>query len=569
MLKQLLLTRSIAAKRAELDKLNETKFELEQKREAMKAREAELEAAVNEVTEETSEEDRAEVDAAVAEFEAQEAEQDRAETENGEAIVNLQNEIDGLQRELDELNARAAAPVKNTAGNTRKEGKNMIRKFFGLDAEQIRSFLADENVISFLGEVRSAIREKRALNNAGLTIPDNMLGLVREEVARQSKLLPFVNHRRVTGTGRMNIMGKIPEAVWTEMCANINELDLVFNQTEVDGYKVGAFVAICNATLEDSDLALAQEIVDAIGIAIAKALDKAILFGTGSKMPVGIATRLAASSQPAWWGTNDPAFTDLHTSNVQTINVNASSGAAFFIALVAKLAIAKPKYSGDGLFWAMNRKTHLDIMAKALAVNANGAYVANTQLMPVVGGEIVEFEDDQLADYEIIGGFGANYLMAERAGVELASSSEVRFLQDQTVFKGTGRYDGRPLAGEAFVIVNYNNTSPTTSKSFPTDWANEEMNTLGITAAASASNVGKTVLTVADTVAAENPELYYKVGKVAFEVGDDQPASGFNSLTSGTTEITAAAGKIITVIEVNSDDKVVSVGYVASVPKAS
>jgi hypothetical protein len=159
--------------------------------------------------------------------------------------------------------------------------------------------------------------------------------------------------------------------------------------------------------------------------------------------------------------------------------------------------------------------------------------------------------------------------MAERAGVEFASSTEVRFLQDQTVFKGTGRYDGRPIEGKAFVIVNYANSTPTKTRSFAKDWANEEMNALGITAKASASNVGKTVLTVADTLAAENPELYYKVGKVNFEVGDDQPASGFTSLTSGTTEITAAAGKIITVIEVDSDDKVVSVGYVASVPKAS
>ena len=77
------------------------------------------------------------------------------------------------------------------------------------------------------------------------------------------------------------------------------------------------------------------------------------------------------------------------------------------------------------------------------------------------------------------------------------------------------------------------------------------------------------MLTVGNTVADENPELYYKVGKYTFEVGDDQPASGYTSLTSGSTEITAAAGKIITVIEVNSDDKVVSLGYVASVPKAA
>ncbi|MBR5287232.1 MAG: Ig-like domain-containing protein [Clostridia bacterium] len=57
--------------------------------------------------------------------------------------------------------------------------------------------------------------------------------------------------------------------------------------------------------------------------------------------------------------------------------------------------------------------------------------------------------------------------------MQLASSTEYLFLQDQTAFKGTARYDGRPLAGEAFVIVNYNNQAPTTSKSFANDDAND------------------------------------------------------------------------------------------------
>ena len=85
---------------------------------------------------------------------------------------------------------------------------------------------------------------------------------------------------------------------------------------------------------------------------------------------------------------------------------------------------------------------------------------------------MIEFEDDELADYEIIGGFGGNYLLAERAGIEFDSSKDYLFVQDQTVFKGTARYDGRPLAGEAFVIVNYNNTAPTTSATFADDEAN-------------------------------------------------------------------------------------------------
>ena len=569
MLKALMLRRRIDLKKKDLAALRE-------KLEGLNTREAELSQAIEEVE---TEEQRTAVEEEITAFE-----NERNEAQTG--ADQLEQEISELEEELrQEEEAQDTTPPADTgatggetantgAGETATENRGgnipMIRRLKNFTQQEREAFLGNEQVRSFLGEVRTAIAEKRAITGVGLTIPEVMLGLVREEIAANSKLLKFINLRPVGGKGRLNIMGKIPEAVWTEMCANLNELDLAFNQTEVDGYKVGAFIAICNATLEDSDLALAQEIVTAIGIAISKALDKAILYGTGTKMPVGIITRLACESQPAWWGTNDPAFVDLHTSNIKSINKSTSTGAEFFAALIAELGIAKPVYSGDGLFWVMNRKTHLDIMAKALAFDANGALVANTQLMPIVGGEIVEFEDnDVIADYEIVGGFGGNYLMAERAGVEFASSTEVRFLQDQTVFKGTGRYDGRPIEGKAFVIVNYANSTPTKTRSFAKDWANEEMNALGITAKASASNVGKTVLTVADTLAAENPELYYKVGKVAFNVGDDQPASGFSSLTSGTTEITAAAGKIITVIEVDSDDKVVSVGYVASVPKAS
>jgi HK97 family phage major capsid protein len=474
MLRQLLLTRRISAKRADLEKLQAARAELDEKRKELDVREAALEALVNELTDASTEEEHAAVDAEVAAFEAQAAEADQAEAANEEAQVSLQTEIDGLERELDELNERATAQAAPNTAETREErNDHFMNKFLSLNPEQTRAFFADDGVKNFLGEVRSAMQEKRAIKNAGLLIPDTMLGMVREEIARQSKLLPFVNLRRVGGTARMNIMGKIPEAVWTEMCANINQIDLQFSQTEVDGYKVGAAVVVCNAILEDSDIALASEIVSAISTAIAKALDKAILFGTGTKTPIGIATRLAASSQPAWWGTNEPTFTDLHTSHVKQENIFSATGTAFMQALVADLALAKPVYSSEGLFWVMNRKTHLDIMARCLAFDASAAMVSNTNLFPIVGGTIVEVEDDELADYEIIGGFGGNYLMAERAGIQLASSTEYLFLQDQTAFKGTARYDGKPLAGEAFVIVNYANTAPTTAKDFAEDEANE------------------------------------------------------------------------------------------------
>ena len=145
----------------------------------------------------------------------------------------------------------------------------------------------------------------------------------------------------------------------------------------------------------------------------------------------------------------------------------------FFASLIGALSVASPKYSAGTPTWIMSRKTHMDIVAKALTFNAAGALVAGMQnTMPVIGGEIIEL--DFVGDYTIIGGYLDLYLLAERAGAAISSSEHVRFTDDQTVFKGTARYDGKPIRGEAFVAVRYDNTAPTTSAEFATDSANAD-----------------------------------------------------------------------------------------------
>ena len=560
-LKTLLLRKRIDNKKKELEALKAKDFS---------AREAELTKAIDEVE---TEEQRTEIEGMVADFDAEKA-------ENEKAIADLEREIEGLENDLAaEEEAQDTDPPAEKQPEERKDEKTMKNRE-AIPAMTIRDRLVDivtrDEVKDYLAEVRTAIKEKRAITGVGLLIPEIMLELIRMETAHDSRLLPFVNRRAVSGVARQNISGAIPEAIWTEMCANLNEIAMGFNQIEVDGYKVGAYMAICNASLEDSDIALASEIVTTLGASIGKALDKAILFGTGTKMPTGIVTRLKQESQPASWGTNAPAWVDLHSTNIQTLNIGSTRGAEFFESLITALAVAKPIFNSDGLFWVMNRKTHLKIIAKALAFNAQAALVANTTLMPIIGGTVVEFEDNEIQDNTIYGGFGGNYLLAERAGVEFASSDIPLFLQDQTVFKATARYDGMPLDGKAFVVVNFNNTSPTTSATFPDDWANADLNELTIVAAASGSNAGKTVLTVTDYLATDTPVLYYKLGTQAVKAGDVIATSGtgaWASLTSGTTEITAAAGKKITVVELNaaaaSGGVVVSAGVVASIPKAA
>lgn len=341
---------------------------------------------------------------------------------------------------------------------------------YALSMEERAAVLKDEKVVAFLARTRECIKEKRELTNVGLTIPKIMLPMLRQIVEANSKLVGVVDLRHIAGTGRQAIMGAIPEAVWTEMCAKLNELSLGFNDVEVDGYKVGGFFAICNAVLEDSDLNLANELLTAIGIAIAKALDKAIVYGSGTKMPLGIVTRLAQTSEPANYPATARTWVDLHESNV--ITGTGASGLNLFKEITAHKKTIKNDYYNDGLVWIMNENTHTDLLINSMDKNLNAAVVAGmADTMPVVGGQIVEL--NFIPDGNIIVGYGKGYLLAERAGTKLGQSEHVKFIEDQTVFKGTARYDGTPVIPEAFAVFTITSTAPVTSGiSFAADVAN-------------------------------------------------------------------------------------------------
>lgn len=529
-------------------------------------REAELEASIAEVQ---TDEERAAVDEAVTAFETEKAEHDTA-------AGKLEEEIRGLEAELAETEAKQEVPAPaETPAQTETEERKVesvmeIRtRFSDMNMEQRTAFCKREDVAAWLSAVRAMKGQQRAISNADLTIPEVVLPLLHSEAARNSQLMGLVNMTSLTGTSRQVIMGAIPEAVWTEMCANINELDLGFNEIEMDGYKVAGYIKICNAILDDNDVSLASEIISALGAAIGKALDKAILFGTGVKMPLGIATRLAQTSQPADWGAKAPTWVDLHTTNILTLNINGTSGTSFFESLILAAIAAKPHDAANGgLFWVMNRKTHLTIMAKALAFNAAAALTAGVNNeMPVIGGRIVELETNELQDYEIIGGFGDAYRLVQRQGATFATSDQRFFIEDQTAFRGIARYDGKPVFADSFVIINFNNTSPTTTASFADDYANTDLGTLTVVAAAHGSAAGKTVLTVTGTEAS-GTTLKYKIGDIALTEGQ-KLGTGWESLTSGSTGITAAAGTVITVAELDGKSRVIKRGQALSVPKSA
>ena len=470
-LKTIMLRQQLETRKASLAQLSQRDAEFA-------AREAELEQAIGEA--DCAEDEQAiteAVDGFTGEKEAHEAKK-----------AALEREIADIEKQLDALEDRAAAPLAapERTGKDVRTNERMIsmehveirslpmsrRAFDALPDERREAIVRQPDVQEFLGQLRGLRSTRAAISGVELTIPVVILDLIAENQFRYSKLMRRVRVRNVNGEARQTIAGTVPEAVWTEMCGAINELTFGFNQISVDGYKVAGYIPVCNSILEGSDVDLAGWIVEMISEAIGKAKDKAILYGKGavSKMPLGIMTRLAQQSQPTDYPAIAPPWTDLHTTNIQSIAASLK-GAEFWSALMLALGNTYTTYSRGEQFWAMNSRTYALLRSKMITFTASGDVAANIfGTLPIITGdvEVLEF----IPDGDIIGGYGDLYLWAQRSGMRIDLSTEVQFLQDNTVFRGKERADGMPIVPGAFVAVNINGGTVTTEIPFAADLAN-------------------------------------------------------------------------------------------------
>ena len=196
-LKALMLRKKIDTRRKALDELLSKDADFE-------SRSAELQASINEAV---TDEEMSTVQEAIDAYEAERADHDKEKTD-------LEEEIRGLEADLDALEEDAAAPAADpepapapAEPEARKDSRIMNRrKFFGMNMQERTAFVQREDVQNFLTEVRTCIREKRTLSNVGLTIPEVMLGLIRENILEYSKLYKHVNVRAISGEGRMLVI---------------------------------------------------------------------------------------------------------------------------------------------------------------------------------------------------------------------------------------------------------------------------------------------------------------------------------------------------------------------------
>lgn len=421
-LKQLMLSKNIEQRKAELVGLQEQET-------VLKTRAAELEAAIEEA--QTDEE------IALVDEEINKLDTDKDALE--EKKSKLEGEINALEGELEELNSKEPTntPPKDPEKREQITGGDVRMAHNKYETRaQMLDRLNQPEVREFYSTISELAKDKRAVTGTDVIIPEAVINMIQQRLGDYSTLYKEVTVQTLNGTARIIMDGAIPEAIWTEMCDPVQELATSFSQTELDGFKVGGFIPICNAILEDSMINLANFVENRLAMAIAKALDKAILLGKpATKQPTGVIEALAAVGLEAQNVDSDGSLKDL-VSHISLIDDGEDGAPVGEVIAVMKRS----------LYYSL-------IAPQTFLPTADGRLVIQTAQAPrLPDGTRIVF-NQYVPDNTIVLGDFKKYLLGERKGVQLAVSTDVKFIEDQTVFRGTARYDGKPIYPEYFVVV--------------------------------------------------------------------------------------------------------------------
>lgn len=412
-LKQLMLSKKIEQRKSTLG-------ELLKKDDDFVKRSADLEQSIEEATNDE------EVTTVEGEIETLETEK----TEHNEKKTNLEGEITQLEEELEQLNSKE--PQKQKRANDKGEVEGMNRS-------QVRELMKTgeyykrNEVVEFYDKFKNL----RAVTGSELVIPEVIVNRIMDIMGDFTTLYPLVDKIQVKGTTRILIDTDTTAATWMEQGAAIPAADVgTITNVDFDGYKVGKITFVDNYLLQDSIINLDSYVTKKIARAIAKALDLAIVKGTGSanKQPAGIIPALSVDNKV------DVTIDDNLLKN-----------------LVKKIGLIDTGADSVGEIVAvMTRKTYYNRLAEySIQVDSSGNIVGKLPNMsnPDLVGLRVVFNNNLDEDDVLFGEF-AQYTLVERENITIDNSEHVKFIEDQTAFRGKGRFDGKPVRPAAFVLIS-------------------------------------------------------------------------------------------------------------------
>lgn len=412
-LKQLKISKALELKRAKLK-------EFETKAADLLKRSEVIQTALGEAA---TDEDMNMLETQVADLEKEEADLEAEKK-------TVEDEIAALEDELKDVQERA----DKTKSQTRSKGANETMEVNKLQVRELLKtgeYYKRSDVIEFYEKFKNL----RALTGGELLIPEIVVNRIMEILGDYSTLYPVVEKIRVKGTARILVDTDTSAAQWVEMNSALPVGDVGTPSTiDFDGFKVGKITFIDNFLLQDSVINTDEYVSRKIARAIALALDIAILNGTGAagKQPTGIIPSIPAGNR-----------------------VTVADGSPL-VDYVKPIGLIDTGMDSVGEITAVMKRTtyYNHFLEFSININDDGDYVGRLPNLtrPDILGIRVIF-NNSMAEGEVLYGEFQHYTLVERETIAIDSSDSVRFVEDQTAFRGKGRYDGKPTKPEAFALV--------------------------------------------------------------------------------------------------------------------
>ncbi|WHY76232.1 phage major capsid protein [Neobacillus sp. WH10] len=410
-LRQIMLAKKIEQRKSSL-------ADLLIQEEGFVTRSAELEAAIEEAK---TDEEIAAVEESINNLDAEKADLEQKKSK-------LEGDIADLEGELEQLNSKE--PQKQKRSNEKGEVEGMNR-FQVRELLKTGEYYKRSEVVEFYDKFKNL----RAVTGGELTIPEVVVSRIMDIMGDFTTLYPLVDKIQVKGTTRILVDTDTTPATWIEQKGALTPGDVgTITNVDFDGFKVGKVTFVDNYLLQDSIINLDAYVVKKIARAIALALDIAILKGTGSanKQPDGIIPQLPAGNK---------------------VNVPSNAKLAEFVKPIG--LVDSGEDSVGEIVAVMKRKTYYDrFLEFSINTNAQGDVVGKLPNLknPDLLGLRVVFNNNMDPDTVLYGDFN-KYTLVERESITIDNSEHVKFVEDQTAFRGKGRFDGKPVQKNAFVLV--------------------------------------------------------------------------------------------------------------------
>lgn len=367
------------------------------------------------------------------------------EERKAEIRASLQNDKDvdlqAMKSELESLTAeKRSIEERQEIADSIKTGSVELRKIAGGDdANKL-----DENSAEFRSAFFKQLQgkeltepEKRALtyttSTAGAVIPTQTLNKIIEKLEQDSVLFPLIQHYNIPSNLSIGVEGENDECAWTTESASSSASSASIGSVALTAYQICKFVSISAQIGKMSIDALENFIVNSLTRKLHRAIDKAIMDGTGTNQPTGI--------------TKNMEFIEVEKLDYDTIcDIDAELNS---------------EYDKNAVY-VMNKKTR-NIVKKIKNEIGEPIFVQNSANgfgNMLDGYPVVIY--DKMPDNKIILGDFSQYVFNFASNPTIDKSKDAGFFQNAEVYRISALADGKPAMQSAFVGVEYKpKTTPT------------------------------------------------------------------------------------------------------------